>query len=109
MEFSSYRKPYSHRTRFKLVHSTTTLVKVSKTTGTAAAIPTSRFKLVQNGTKTTQSALSSSKTSLLRIKNTDKSLPSTALAKNIGNKYKWMRTSLRKTTGNRFRVILKYS
>lgn len=106
MEYSSYRKPYSHRTRFKLVHSTTTLVKVSKTT-TAAATPTSRFKLVRNGTKTTQPVLNSSKTSLLRVKNAEKS--STALAKNIGNKYKWMRTSLRKTDRNRFRIILEHS
>ncbi|CAF1082651.1 unnamed protein product [Adineta ricciae] len=111
MEFPSYRKPYSHRTRFKLVHSTTTLVKVSKATTTttttaaaAAAIPTSRFKLVRNGTQKTQPALNSSKTSLLRVKNTEKSLPSTALVKNIENKYKWIRTSLRKTNRNSFKL-----
>ncbi|UJR15538.1 hypothetical protein I4U23_002477 [Adineta vaga] len=97
MEFPSYRKPYSHRTRFKLIHSTTTLVKVSKT-----RIPTSQFKLIRNETKQLQPILSSPKPTLLRAKSIDKS--STAVAKHIGNKYKWMRTSLKKTDRNSFKL-----
>src|SRR5579871_5092486 len=87
MEFSSYHQPYSHRTRFKDIHSTTTLVKVPKTKSV-----TSQFKLIRNGTNT-------SKPTIIRAKSIDKS--STIVAKSIGNKYKWIRTSLKKTDNNR--------
>lgn len=79
----SYHQPYSHRTRFKVVRSTTKLVTKGKTV--------SQYKLVQNG-------YSPSKFS--RSKSIDK--PSTIVAKSIGNKYKWIRTSLKKIERSRF-------
>ena len=96
MAFSSYRQPYSHRTRFKLVHSTTTLVKVAR------AIPsTSQFKLIRNATKPAATpVLSPAKPVLFRAKSLDR--PSaTTVAKSIGNKYKWLRTSLKRTDRSR--------
>jgi len=74
MEFRSYRQPYAHQTRFKVIHSTTKLVKSPKI---------SQFKLVRNGTPP-----------IIRTKSVDKS--STIVAKSIENKYKWIK---RKTDG----------
>lgn len=92
MEYSSYHHPYSHRTRFKVVRSTTKLVKQPKTT--------SQFKLIRNDIKTP-------KPTIIRTKSVDKS--STIVAKNIGNKYKWIRTSLKKIESNRLvRNITKH-
>jgi hypothetical protein len=81
MNFSSYHQPYSHRTRFQVIRSTTKLVKQPKIV--------SQFKLIRNGTNPT----------IVRAKSVDKS--STVVAKHIGNKYKWIRTSLKKTDRNR--------
>ena len=83
MDMPSYHQPYSHRTRFKVVRSTTKLVKKPKTV--------SQYKLVQNGY---------SPTIINRSKSIDKS--SATVAKSIGNKYKWIRTSLKKTERPRF-------
>jgi hypothetical protein len=80
MEFSAYHQPYSHQTRFKVVRSTTKLVKKPKAL--------SQFKFVRNGS-------SPSKPILNRSKSLEK--PSKIIAKSIENKYKWIRTSLRKT------------
>ncbi|CAF3866884.1 unnamed protein product [Adineta steineri] len=99
MAFSSYHQPYSHRTRFKLIHSTTTLVKISKS---KTSVPISQFKFIQNGTKQQQQIISSPKPTLIRAKSIDKS--STVVAKSIGNKYKWIRTSLKKTDRNSFKL-----
>jgi hypothetical protein len=84
MEFPAYHQPYSHQTRFKVVRSTTKLVKKPKTI--------SRFKFVRNG-------ISPSKPMMLRSKSIEK--PSTIIAKSIENKYKWIRTSLKKTESQR--------
>ncbi len=90
MEFPAYHQPYSHQTRFKVVRSTTKLVKKPKTI--------SRFKFVRNG-------ISPSKPMMLRSKSTEK--PSTIIAKSIENKYKWIRTSLKKTESQRL-VWIEY-
>lgn len=73
---SSYRHPYSHQTRFKVVHSTTKLVKQPKVV--------SQFKLVRTEIKPT----------IVRTKSIEKST-TTTIAKHIGNKYKWIRTSIK--------------
>ncbi|CAF1230559.1 unnamed protein product [Adineta steineri] len=99
MAFSSYHQPYSHRTRFKLIHSTTTLVKISKS---KTSVPISQFKFIQSGTKQQQQIISSPKPTLIRAKSIDKS--STVVAKSIGNKYKWIRTSLKRTDRNSFKL-----
>jgi hypothetical protein len=79
MEFSSYHLPYSHRTRFQVIRSTTKLVTKPKIT--------SQFKLIRNGTN------------FVRTKSVEK--PSNTVAKSIGNKYKWIRTSLKRTENQR--------
>jgi hypothetical protein len=78
MEFPSYHQPYSHRTRFQVIRSTTTLVKLPKS---------SQFKLIRNGNPP-----------IIRTKSVDKS--STIVAKSIGNKYKW----IKKKTDGTFKV-----
>jgi hypothetical protein len=105
MEFSSYHQPYSHRTRFQVIRSTTTLVKVSKAKINLPIInrSISQFKLVQNGT---QQIINAPKPMIVRGKSIDRS--STIVAKSIGNKYKWIRTSLKKTDRNRLvRIVLR--
>ena len=79
MEFPGYHQPYSHRTRFKVVRSTTKLVTKPKAVN--------QFKIVRNG-------ISPSKPILTRSKSLEK--PSNLVAKSIENKYKWIRTSLKK-------------
>lgn len=86
MDRPSYHQPYSHRTRFKVVRSTTKLVKKPKLV--------SPFKLVQNGHSPSKPM------TLTRSKSIEKS--STTVAKIIGNKYKWIRTSLKKNERPRF-------
>lgn len=101
----SYRQPYSHKTRFKVIHSQTKLVKVPKTKTNFSLVngSTSQFKLVRNSSKP-EKTVSSSKPTVLRAKSIDKSSSAT-LAKSIGNKYKWIRTSLKKTESNRLVFI----
>ncbi|CAF4092407.1 unnamed protein product [Rotaria sp. Silwood2] len=103
MEFSTYHQPYSHKTRFKLIHSTTTFVKIPKTKTNLSLInrPTSQFKFIRNGTKQ-ESKVITPKPTIIRAKSIDRS--STTVAKSIGNKYKWIRTSLKKTDSNSFKL-----
>ncbi len=97
MEYSSYHQPYSHRTRFKVIRSTTKLIQTPKPIINRSI---SQFKFIQNGTN-------SSKPTIIKMKSIDKS--ATTIAKSIGNKYKWIRTSLKKTESNRLvRIIYKY-
>jgi hypothetical protein len=86
MEFSSYHQPYSHRTRFKVIRSKTTLVKIPKTITNRSI---SQFKIIRNGVKKQQPIVNIPKPTFIRTKSVDKS--STIVAKSIGNKYKWMR------------------
>jgi hypothetical protein len=104
MAFSSFHQPYSHRTRFQLIRSTTTLVQKPKTkTNLPIANRTvSQFKLIRSKTEQQQQqqTISSPKPVIVRAKSFDK--PATIIGKNIRNKYKWIRTSLKKTdTTNR--------
>jgi len=82
MEYSPYHQPYSHRTRFQVIRSTTKLVNKTKTI--------SPFKIIRNGTN------------FVRSKSIDKS--SNTVAKNIENKYKWMRANSKKTGNNSFKL-----
>jgi hypothetical protein len=93
MEYSSYHQPYSHRTRFQVIRSTTKLIKQPKTSS-------SQFKFIRN-------KIISPKPTIIRTKSVEKS--STTIAKNIENKYKWIRTSLKKIESNRLvRIRYKY-
>ncbi|CAF2161240.1 unnamed protein product [Rotaria magnacalcarata] len=101
MELSSYHQPYSHQTRFKVIHSTTTLIKLPKTNLSIVNRPTSQFKLIRHAAKQ-EKMINPQKPTIIRAKSIDK--PSAIVAKSIGNKYKWMRASLKNTDSNSFKL-----
>ena len=75
MTLPSLHQPYSHRTRFKVIRSTTRLIQNSRTKVNLAT-PYSTVKAVTSRSTPPKSKIS--------------------IAKNINQKYKWIRNSLKK-------------